>query len=231
VAARGPTLRRGVLVGLAALMALLPLFALRGFLLAGSPAAIARRLYGLNPFPESIGIGSYIQRTSLPEDRVFIVGSEPQILFYAARRSATRYIFFYPLTGDFPDARARQQEVVDAVEAAASMSFGPTFRPRWREPEQRAARLRRHLGSAEARLSARIRGAPSERLRDLRIRLRHAGASLGTRSAREVEYAAVDRHLPARAARAAPRSQRRARPREFPCIVFPLRPRACSCSR
>jgi hypothetical protein len=47
-----------------------------------------------------------------------IVGSEPQILFYARRRSATRYIYFYPLTGDFPDARARQQAVIEEVRGA-----------------------------------------------------------------------------------------------------------------
>ena len=45
------------------------------------------------------------------------MGSEPQILFYARRRSATRYIFFYPLTGEFPDARARQQSVIEEVRA------------------------------------------------------------------------------------------------------------------
>ena len=75
-------------------------------------------IYGLNPFPESLAIANHIRRTSRPEESVFIVGSEPQILFHAQRRSATRYIFFYPLTGDYPDARERQQEVIDEVRAA-----------------------------------------------------------------------------------------------------------------
>jgi hypothetical protein len=85
---------------------------------AGTPDEISRKIYGLNPFPESLEIGKYIRRTSGPEDRVYIVGSEPQILFYAGRPSATRYIFFYPLTGDYPDVLERQRGAAAEVEAA-----------------------------------------------------------------------------------------------------------------
>jgi hypothetical protein len=106
----------------AALLALVavapPLAANRDTLLAGSPEAVARRLWGLNPFPESQTIAAYIARTSGPEDTVFVVGSEPQIPFYAARRSATRYIIFYPLTGRFDRALERQREVVEEVKRA-----------------------------------------------------------------------------------------------------------------
>ena len=107
-----------VLTSLAALLVLVPLVAHRELLLADSPAAVSRRIYGLNPFPEAVAIANHIRGNSRPDDRVFIVGSEPQILFLAGRRSATRYIFFYPLTGDYPDARERQQEVIDEVKAA-----------------------------------------------------------------------------------------------------------------
>jgi hypothetical protein len=72
----------------------------------------------MNPFPESVEIGRYIRRTSGPDDRVYIVGSEPQILFYAERASATRYIFFYPLTASYPDVLERQREVMAEVVAA-----------------------------------------------------------------------------------------------------------------
>jgi hypothetical protein len=80
--------------------------------------SISRAIYGMNPFPESLAIAGHIEANSQPGDRVLIVGSEPQILFYAARRSATRYMYFYPLTGEFPDARLRQQSVLDEVRAA-----------------------------------------------------------------------------------------------------------------
>jgi hypothetical protein len=75
-----------------------------------------RRIYGDNPFPESIAVGKYIAEHSLPEDTVFILGSEPQILFYAARKSASRYMFVYPLMGPYADAAERQREVIAEIE-------------------------------------------------------------------------------------------------------------------
>ena len=92
-----------------------PVVGFRHTLWAGSGDAVSRRIYGLNPFVESERIARYIERTSDPDDTVYIVGSEPQILFHARRRSATRYIFFYPLTASFDDAAERQREVIRAV--------------------------------------------------------------------------------------------------------------------
>ena len=83
-----------------------------------TPEAAAREIWGLNPFPEAVTIARHIARTSGPDETVFVVGSEPQIPFYAERRSATRYIFFYPLTGGYPGARERQREALAEVERA-----------------------------------------------------------------------------------------------------------------
>jgi hypothetical protein len=104
-------------LALAALLAAPPLVVHRD-LFSASPDAISREIYGMNPFVEAPRLADYIQRTSRPEDTVFVVGSEPQVLFHAERRSATRYIFFYPLTGPFSDVRERQQEVMREVRAA-----------------------------------------------------------------------------------------------------------------
>src|SRR5204863_248388 len=52
---------------------------------------------------------------STPDDRIFIFGSEPQILFYAGRRSASRYVFLYPLFTGGSDAPARQREVTEEL--------------------------------------------------------------------------------------------------------------------
>ncbi len=80
----------GIAVSGAAALALAPpLLANRATLLAGSPTAASRIIYGLNPFPESARIAAHLRATSDEDDRVLIVGSEPQILFYAGRRSAT----------------------------------------------------------------------------------------------------------------------------------------------
>ncbi len=117
LAARSPWSARAAALAVAAAL-LAPVATVhRGHRAAGSPDAIARRLYGLNPFPESRRIADHVRERSAPDERVLVVGSEPQILFLAARRSATRYIFFYPLTLPGGAALARQREVAADVEA------------------------------------------------------------------------------------------------------------------
>src|SRR5438046_3683432 len=72
-------------------------------------------LYGNCPFFESPAVGRFLAAHSDARDTVFILGSEPQILYYAGRKSATRYIFVSPLTGPFPDARDRQHAALREV--------------------------------------------------------------------------------------------------------------------
>ena len=52
------------------------------------------------------------------DDRIFVYGSEPQLLFYARRASASRYIFVYPLMMPLPASAARQRETLAALDAA-----------------------------------------------------------------------------------------------------------------
>ncbi len=113
-----PRLAWGGIAALLLLVLVPPVVASRSVLFAGSPEAISRRIYGLNPFPEAVEIASYVARTSEPDESVYVVGSEPQIFFYAERRSATRYIYFYPLTGGYPDESERQREAITEVEAS-----------------------------------------------------------------------------------------------------------------
>jgi hypothetical protein len=84
----------------------------RAYYGAGSPTAKARWIYGDNPFPESIAAGRLLRERSGPADKVFILGSEPQLLFYAGLQSATRYIFMFPLTVATRDAQRRQEEAL-----------------------------------------------------------------------------------------------------------------------
>ncbi len=67
-----------------------------------SPDAFLRRFFGTNLFPESIKIAEFIQRRTMKGSTVFIAGSEPQILMYAERKSATGFVMVYPLTWSFP---------------------------------------------------------------------------------------------------------------------------------
>lgn len=77
-----------------------------------------RRIYHQNPFFESPSVGAWLAAHSEPDDSIFIFGSEPQILFYAQRRSATRYMFVYPLHAPFGRVVERQREALREVREA-----------------------------------------------------------------------------------------------------------------
>jgi hypothetical protein len=62
-----------------------------------SPDQVVRAVYPGNPFVESVVVANYIAAHTEPDDTLAVVGSEPQIYFYARRRSATGFIYTYPL--------------------------------------------------------------------------------------------------------------------------------------
>jgi hypothetical protein len=95
-----------------------PLYASRAALFELGPAAVSRFVYGSNPFPESVHVARYIREHTAPGDRIAVVGSEPQIYFYAGRRSATGYIYTYPLMELQPYAAAMQQQMIREIESA-----------------------------------------------------------------------------------------------------------------
>jgi 4-amino-4-deoxy-L-arabinose transferase-like glycosyltransferase len=90
----------------------------RELLFTMTPVEIARKLYGANPFPESVEVARYLEANGRPDDRIAILGSEPQILFYAHRRSATGYLYLYPLVEPNPLGPAMREELIQEVEAA-----------------------------------------------------------------------------------------------------------------
>jgi hypothetical protein len=94
------------------------LYQQRHFFFAMTPTAASRATYGCNPFIESLEIAKYIKEHSTENDRIAILGSEPQIFFYAKRHSATGYIYAYPLMELHPYASKMQQEMIREIEAA-----------------------------------------------------------------------------------------------------------------
>jgi 4-amino-4-deoxy-L-arabinose transferase-like glycosyltransferase len=77
---------------------------------------ISRIMYGTSPFAESPAIADYIQQTTPAAARVAILGSEPQILFYARRRSATGFLYMYPMTERHPLAEPMQRQMIAEIE-------------------------------------------------------------------------------------------------------------------
>lgn len=83
---------------------------------------LCRVVYGDNPLLESVSAAKYIRDHSSPDARVAVVGSEPQIYFYAGRRSATGYIYTYPLMENQPYALTMQHRMAGEIE-----SVGPEY--------------------------------------------------------------------------------------------------------
>jgi hypothetical protein len=104
---------------LAALAAGLVLYQQWDFLFVMSPTAASRAAFGISPFPESLEIARFIKERSAPTDRIAVLGSEPQIYFYSERRSATGYIYAYPLMEKHSYARQMQKEMISEIEAAS----------------------------------------------------------------------------------------------------------------
>jgi len=83
-----------------------------------TPAQVCGVVYGLDAFPESVKIGAYLKDHCPPDARIAVVGSEPQIYFYSQRRSATGYIYMYPLLESQPYAASMRQEFIREIEAS-----------------------------------------------------------------------------------------------------------------
>ena len=87
------------------------------YLFSMPPDAISRTSYGANPFVESPEIARYIQQHSEPADRIAVLGSEPQIYFYANRRSATGHIYTYGLMEKQRYSMQMQDEMIQEITA------------------------------------------------------------------------------------------------------------------
>jgi hypothetical protein len=97
---------------------LLAFYAQRAEFFQLSAEQVVRHQYGGNPFPEAVEFGNYIREHSDADAKIAVLGSEPEICFYAQRRSATGYIYTYPLMEEQKYASRMQQEMMDEVEAA-----------------------------------------------------------------------------------------------------------------
>jgi hypothetical protein len=96
----------------------LSLYQQRDFFFHMTPLQISRSTYGSNPFHESLEVAKFIQEHTRPNDRIAILGSEPQIYFYSQRHSASSYIYMYPLMEEHEFAIEMQKEMIKQIEAS-----------------------------------------------------------------------------------------------------------------
>jgi len=79
--------------------------------------AISRIIYtGDAPFTDMAAVGGYIRDHSKTKETVAVIGSEPEIYFYAQRHSATGYMYMYPLMEPQPYATQMQNEMIKEIE-------------------------------------------------------------------------------------------------------------------
>ena len=93
-----------------------PLIKMNDFFFSATPQEACRMMYGLNPFPESVEIGQYIKGNSSANDHIAVMGSEPQIFFYANRKSATGYIYMYGLMEQHVHVSKMQLDMIRELE-------------------------------------------------------------------------------------------------------------------
>jgi hypothetical protein len=95
-----------------------PLYKQRNYLFVMSPTKISRWTYLGNPFAESLKIARFIKENSTKDDCIAVIGSEPQIYFYADRHSATGHMYTYPLMGKYDFALELQKQMIREIESA-----------------------------------------------------------------------------------------------------------------
>ncbi len=113
--AKSKAVQFGILVAVVA-FSLNGVFSMGRVLARLTPDQFSRLVYGANPFPESLKVAEYIRKNTKPEDRIAVMGSEPQICFYAHRRPATEHIYMYGLMEPQPLALRMQEEMIAQVE-------------------------------------------------------------------------------------------------------------------
>ncbi len=93
-----------------------PIIAQRTCLIESSPLSVSSMIYPEGPFTESLKIAKYVRAHTSPEDTIAVLGSEPQIYFYAQRHSATGYIYTYGLMEPQKFARQMQEQMIREIE-------------------------------------------------------------------------------------------------------------------
>lgn len=113
---RNRKLRVAAVLASALAILLIPISINANYYIDYSPDELSRRYFGTNPFPESVDLAQYIMERTTPDDSIFIIGSEPQVLLYAKRKSAASFVMFYPLMmAIYPRYKEFQRKVWEEV--------------------------------------------------------------------------------------------------------------------
>jgi len=85
--------------------------------LAKTPEEINLWVYGTaNPFFEAPLVAQKLAEVTDSDNKVFVAGSEPEILYYAKRESVSRFVITYPLIIETPKRLDYQKEIIGELE-------------------------------------------------------------------------------------------------------------------
>jgi Dolichyl-phosphate-mannose-protein mannosyltransferase len=98
------------------LVLLLPVFQLRGYYFSPNYNLIQRKMYGVNVFSELRRVGEELGRRSGKDQKIAVMGSEPEVLVYADRASATGHLFMYPIIKNNPKVEPFRVQYIDDLE-------------------------------------------------------------------------------------------------------------------
>jgi len=80
------------------------------------PKEASQKMYPSNDFHVYPFIAEYLKSHSPPTATFAVLGSEPELLFYAHRRSVTGYIYMYDLVQEHPLRERMEKEMISEVE-------------------------------------------------------------------------------------------------------------------
>lgn len=98
---------------------LLGINAHRDYFLLEKPETLVKTIHGPNPFLESVKIAAFLKSRTQNGDKIAVLGSEPEIFFYAQRKSATGYIYAYELMANHAYSLSMQSEMIAEIERAS----------------------------------------------------------------------------------------------------------------
>jgi len=114
---------RIVAIGLFVAAFIPALFREGAYLFKEDPLTLSRKIYGANPFPESIEIAEFIRERTKEGDTIAVLGSEPQLFFYSRRRSATGFLYMYGLMEKHQFSLTMQKEMSGEIESSRPKYF------------------------------------------------------------------------------------------------------------
>jgi hypothetical protein len=81
-----------------------------------TPDQVCRLVYGMHPFPECPSVATYLRQHTRPDEKIAVLGSEPEIYFLADRRPALPYLCAYEMMKPHTYASFMQREAIRCIE-------------------------------------------------------------------------------------------------------------------